>query len=264
MTKRLIVNADDYGFTPAVSAGIRKAHLNGIVTTTTAMMNSPSAKDDLHKLAQESPTLRAGVHLVLTAGRPVHPASKVPSLVRSDGTFRSYNELRQDLAQLDPPQLHDEWRAQIERFLETGLVIDHIDSHHHVSYWSEATFEVMLSLAEEFHVPIRCPLSSASEPDSDDEYIYKLLAKHSVRRPERMIDAFYNETATYETMTHILDTLPEGISEVMSHPGFIDDALRASDSYTDPRLRELEILTSDRIKALIKSYQIELITFSQM
>ncbi|MEK7278341.1 MAG: ChbG/HpnK family deacetylase, partial [Chloroflexota bacterium] len=87
MTKQLIVNADDYGRTPSVSGGIRHAHLRGVVTTTTAMMNMPSVENDIRLALEECPNLCLGVHLVLTAGRPVLPPERVPSLAASDGGF---------------------------------------------------------------------------------------------------------------------------------------------------------------------------------
>ncbi|HCS39550.1 MAG TPA: hypothetical protein DIW44_08195 [Anaerolineaceae bacterium] len=81
MSKRLIVNADDYGHTHGVSQGIRLAHLRGIVTSTTAMMNYRGAEDDLRKATHECPRLGLGLHLVLTSGNPVLPVEKVPDLV---------------------------------------------------------------------------------------------------------------------------------------------------------------------------------------
>ena len=77
--KRLIVNADDYGRTRGVSAGIREAHLHGIVTSTTAMMNFPGVQADLARACDDCPQLGLGVHLVLTAGRPLRPAENVPT-----------------------------------------------------------------------------------------------------------------------------------------------------------------------------------------
>jgi predicted glycoside hydrolase/deacetylase ChbG (UPF0249 family) len=68
--KRLIINADDFGLTPGVTRGILDAHLNGVVTSTSAMMNSPHIADSL-AAAQDAPKLGMGVHLVLTWGKPM-------------------------------------------------------------------------------------------------------------------------------------------------------------------------------------------------
>ena len=114
MTKRLIVNADDYGLTPGVSRGIREGHLKGIVTTATAMMNMPSVEEDLRIAARECPGLGLGVHLVLTAGEPLRHATG-SSFRRPDGRFYSIGEISRSntfFDQIDVSDLEDEWRAQ--------------------------------------------------------------------------------------------------------------------------------------------------------
>ena len=78
MTKRLIVNADDFGRTHQVSDGILSAHCDGIVTSTTVMMSMPGAARDLTRALAEAPKLGLGVHLVFTAGRPLLPPEWVP------------------------------------------------------------------------------------------------------------------------------------------------------------------------------------------
>ncbi|MBA3075615.1 MAG: ChbG/HpnK family deacetylase [Anaerolineae bacterium] len=101
MSKRLIVNADDYGHTRGVSQGIRLAHLRGIVTSTTAMMNYPGAVDDLRMAVKECPRLGLGLHLVLTSGRPVLPAEKVPDLVNLEGKFYKYGPFIERMNQIN-------------------------------------------------------------------------------------------------------------------------------------------------------------------
>ncbi len=71
MAIRLIVNADDYGRSVNVSRGIRDAYLRGILSSTTCMMNMPSVVDDIKMALSETSGLGMGVHLVLTAGRPL-------------------------------------------------------------------------------------------------------------------------------------------------------------------------------------------------
>ena len=94
VTKRLIVNADDYGHSPGICLGIREAHLEGIVTSTTAMMNRPLAPAELTVAARTCPNLGVGVHLVLTAGKPVLAAEKVASLGRQPGQVSKIDRIR--------------------------------------------------------------------------------------------------------------------------------------------------------------------------
>ena len=185
MSARLIINADDYGRTAEISRGIRHAHLHGIVTSTTCLMNMPTVVDDIKIALKETPSLGMGVHLVLTAGKPVLPQKK--SLVGPDGFFLKREVFfggHQGLnhgnskRQLNIDEVKAEWRAQIEAFITAaGKLPTHLDSHHHSSYASVDLFTAMLELAKEYHLPIRLPLAhnvdlfEISEDDEENEDI---------------------------------------------------------------------------------------------
>ena len=85
--KRLIVNSDDYGRTPEISRGIREAHLQGVVTSTTCMMNIPTTAEDIAVALRETPALGLGVHLVLTMGKPISTPDTVASITNENGYF---------------------------------------------------------------------------------------------------------------------------------------------------------------------------------
>jgi predicted glycoside hydrolase/deacetylase ChbG (UPF0249 family) len=71
-----------------------------------------------------------------------------------------------------------------------------------------------------------------------------LTAASDVPHPDHFEAGFYGETATLDSLCSILDALPEGVTEVMSHPGLPDEALTATSSYNRQRGQELEALTS--------------------
>src|SRR5512133_2836973 len=130
--KRLIINSDDYGRSSDISRGIREAHLQGVVTSTTCMMNIHTTADDIKIALQETPKLGLGVHLVLTTGRPLSAPESIPSLVDENGSFFKLRPLLDRLPNLNVEEVKKEWRAQIERFLQVaGRVPTHLDSHHH-------------------------------------------------------------------------------------------------------------------------------------
>lgn len=272
--RRLIVNADDYGRTRGVSRGIRQAHRRGIVTTTTAMMNMPGVQDDLRQAHRACPRMGLGVHLVLTAGCPLRPPDRVPSLVTRAGDFPDVKDLPALFGRLNARDLRDEWRAQIETFLEIGLPLDHLDSHHHASYLSEAVLEVMLALAEEYAAPIRHPFGPSAmhsplvkEMDqalvaSIRGFAPRLLAAHPVKHPHDMIASFFGPGATLDNLAQILERLPRGDSELMCHPGYADAELRAGSGYNLQREQELAALTDGRVRAVVQRRDIELITFA--
>ncbi len=274
--KRLIVNSDDYGRTRGVSAGIREAHLHGIVTSTTAMMNFPGVQADLARARDDCPQLGLGVHLVLTAGRPLRPAENVPTLVYQSGEFLHANDLSARFAQIDTHELRDEWGTQIEAYLATGHTLDHLDSHHHASYLHEKVFEVMLQLAQEYGIPIRHPFGpsawdspfvQALDPTmvmNIREFVPRLLQQYPVPHPDDMLTSFFGSSATLEHLMILLDGLPEGTHELMCHSGYADDELSSGSSYAVEREWELSVLTDASLSDVIKTRELRLISFAQM
>jgi predicted glycoside hydrolase/deacetylase ChbG (UPF0249 family) len=260
--KTLILNADDYGRTPSISKGIRQAHLQGLVSTTTAMMNYYStAQDDLRVALTECPKLGLGVHLTLTSGSPVLPAAQLPTLTNPDGSFFKLNQLGENFTKVNPAELKAEWRAQIEKFLETGATIDHLDSHHHTSYYTEIGFGIMLDLASEYGAPVRRPRALA-HPDNDRlEFTERILRERGTWCPSNFVTDFYDEGATLDNLLNVLKTLPEGVTEIMSHPGYVDEEILRESSYNRQRERELAVLTDPQARAALDANGIKLATF---
>ncbi len=270
MTSRLIVNADDYGRTAQVCHGIRAAHLGGIVTSTTAMMNLPGVEEELRLAMQRTPDLGLGVHLVLTSGRPVLPPERIPSLVDADGAFLRPGPFAGRLALIDPAEARLEWRAQIEKFRHaSGGEPTHLDSHHHSSYFSEALFRVMLELAGEYGLPVRMPLAANVAADFPDEtvaavhdFFPRLVDEFRPTMPENFISAFYDAGATKPDLLAMIATLPDGTTEIMTHPGHCTDELLQVTTYSRQRQVELEILTDPEVVGLVRRNGIELISFA--
>ena len=257
--KQLIVNADDYGVTRNVSLGIREAHQKGIVTTTTAIMTAPHIYEELELALELCPLLEIGVHLVLTFGKPIRPTSEVPSLVGSDGKFPDYGEVA--VSEINLGQVHDEWTAQIDRFLETGIHLSHLDSHHHISYLLEDIFEIMLRLASEYSVPVRFPPESNYVENYDP---LGLLDSYKVGHPDRTITSFHRPTTTRKHMIEILQSLVPGTSEIMCHPGYSDKELEEMDSYSKVREQELAVLKNPSVLSEIDESEVKLVTFSAL
>jgi predicted glycoside hydrolase/deacetylase ChbG (UPF0249 family) len=133
---RLVVNADDFGLSPAISRGILRAHRDGIVTSASLLGNCddlPSAR----ALLAEAPQLGVGVHLALCGGRPVAAADSVRSLLGPDGAFGSRG---QDFiaawmkGRIVPAEVERELDAQVARVREAGIAVDHLDTHHHLGF----------------------------------------------------------------------------------------------------------------------------------
>ncbi|MGE5559482.1 MAG: carbohydrate deacetylase [Chloroflexota bacterium] len=273
--RRLIVNADDFGLSPAVTGGIIEAHRNGIVTSTTMMVNFPTA-DHAAALALESPNLGVGVHLNVTSGPPVLRPEEVPSLVGPSGRFRrDYYSLRY---RVDADELRREWRAQIEKFLALGLRPTHIDSHHHVHHLPPF-LAVAMELAREYGIG-RIRLVHQQDlrggfSINPTELLYRryarraetALAEADLRTPDRVLGcavAAGEPALTVDRLITWLRNLSDGTSELMCHPGYVDQDLRYRSSLLEHRVRELEALTDPAVKAAVAANGIELVTYSAL
>jgi chitin disaccharide deacetylase len=260
--KTLIINADDYGRTADISRGIRHSHLNGIVTTTTTMMNYATAQDDLKIAMEQCPKLGLGVHLTLTSGNPVLPGSQIPTLTNPDGSFFKLNQLGENFVKVNPNELKAEWRAQIEKFLATGATIDHIDSHHHTSYYTEPGFAIMLDLANEYGAPVRRPRAMGTEATDRLEFTERLITEKGTWCPQNFIVSFYDEGATLANLISIINNVSDGlVTEVMSHPGYVDEDILTTSSYNRQREGEIAALTDPKAREAIAANNITLATF---
>ncbi len=280
MTKRLIVNADDFGRTPGVTEGILRAHREGIVTSTTALMNMPGAASGLMRAKEDCPRLGLGVHLVFTSGRPLLPGEWVGSLVDAHGYFLSQEAILADPERLDLGELKSELKAQIKTFHNAvGRPPDHLDAHHFVHILPRF-FEVYLELVKEAGVPTRLPfprnekelaqssLELGMPPDQLRAIIradWALLEKYPARSTDHYIMSFFGEEAvTLTHLLHILDGLNDGSTELMTHPGLADEMLRQQSSYNVQREKELGLLCHPTIKQHIADLGVQLITFANL
>jgi len=146
----LIVNADDYGLTPAVSRAILQAHRDGIVTSTSALALAPGFATSAPAL-RDTPGIGVGAHLAAVGeDPPLLSAREVPTLV--DGRGRLASSWRVFLpkvaaGRIDPEDVRREFTAQVDCLRDAGLVLDHVDTHQHVHLWP-AVGSVVLDVAE--------------------------------------------------------------------------------------------------------------------
>ena len=279
MPRYLIVNADDFGRSPGVNRGIIKAYREGIVSSTSVMTNQPYF-EEAASLLRDHPSLGAGVHLVFTAWKPVLPPEKIPSLVDEKGFFLPQEALLAQPGRVDRRELRAEFLAQIERFCQiVGREPDHLDCHH-FAHLHPHFFSVYLDVAEETGLPIRWPFPAPEEVErllattplkglsSEQarklmETDYQLLGSRPIPKPDRFIGSFFGEDALgLEHLLGILESIGEGVTELLTHPGFVDEELLASSGYARPREKELELLCHPQVKERVKERGIELVTFN--
>lgn len=253
---RLIVNADDFGYSPGQNYGVIDAFQRGIVRSASLMAQGIAA-GQAAELARANPGLGVGVHLVLDFGRPVSPPGDVPTLVDDEGKFLRFDinqPLRHDLAEVER-----EWRAQIRRVLDLGLEPTHLDGHHHV-HMHPQLWPVTRALAREFDLPIRA-MPRGWEAGA------AYAGRAEIRHPQVCLVDFYGDGVREEFFTEFFVNYPDlrdKTVEVMSHPAYVDDFILANSSYNFPRVRELQVLTSPRVLAWVEQNGVELINYRQL
>jgi predicted glycoside hydrolase/deacetylase ChbG (UPF0249 family) len=248
--KRLIVNADDFGRTPGVNAGVLEAHLRGIVTSATTMVLEPAAASGIREAGERAPGLSLGLHFALTGGGPPASAPRDVPHLAPGGVFRRH---REELPETLPAEeIAVELSAQIAVFERVaGRAPTHLDSHHHVAL-HPSVGPVFAAEAGKRSLPVRAASEDAR----------RALRAAGVRTPDCFVDAFYAAGATLETLARILEELADGTTELMCHPGRPDAALRAGSSYADEREREIGVLCDPALPAILERRGIRLIAFS--
>jgi predicted glycoside hydrolase/deacetylase ChbG (UPF0249 family) len=266
----LIVNADDFGLTEGVSRGIIQAHWEGVVTSTTFMTNFPWAPQ-MAPLLDEAPDLGVGIHLNLTTGRPLLPAAQVPSLVTKEGDF--CKALLHLVARVDPADVEREWAAQIERGIELlGRRPTHLDTHRYLQGYP-AFAEVMIRLAKRYTIPAVRNLYPGPQlrpagrlgslnPANFlvDRYILRssqAVTASGLGCPRAILVGDFDR----ELLLSRLARLEEGVTELVCHPGVVDQQLRSITSLVEQRAVELGALTDPRVRAFIAERGIELVHF---
>ena len=278
ISKYLIVNADDLGLSPGVNRGILETAQRGVVSSTTAMVNMPDAEAGIDLIQTQAPHIGLGLHLNLTHGRPVLEAAEVPSLVRSKGQFVGVSRGLASQRRWRPEEVRAELSAQLERFVTlAGTLPDHLDSHQMIGSLSAVCRAVMLDLAETYDLPVRRGGRSAFRGLEQEvarrlyptqTWVPPLLGSFPWERyaatydrtplePDHFEIGFFDRTASAETLLRILDELGEGVSELVCHPGYLDEA---ADGY---RGREVELaaLTDPRVVERSRRSDVKLVTF---
>ena len=286
--RNLIVNADDLAWAEGVNRGIAEAHRNGIVTSTTILANGTAFASAV-ELVKATPSIGVGVHLNLSDGKPVSPPETVPSIVNDRGEFKGGPEallLRVARRNLQLNEVEIEWERQIQKVVNAGIQPTHLDGHKHV-HMLPGMFEIVLRLAKRNNIAavrishegssLRAALSSGEKQNIPlvmkqgvQARVLKLLARDArtlaeaagIASTDYFCGIAQTGELTIEGMKCLLQNLPEGTTEMMCHPGFMDKELGESATrLQDSRELEVDILTSTDIRNLVASQGIRLIDY---
>lgn len=236
MERVLIVNADDFGLSKGQNYGIIEACKNGLVTSTTALVNG-AAISHAAQLSRCVPELGVGMHFVLTLGEPL---SAMPGLTR-EGRLGKWIWQMAEEGSLPLEEIAHELACQYRRFIALfGCEPTHIDSHHHV-HMIAPIYPIVAAFARENGVALRIDRQLAQRDG---------LAQDAARSSEGFTSEFYGDAISEALFLQTLDASlqrEETSLEVMCHPAFVDNTIMGS-AYCYPRLTELEVLTSASLK----------------
>ena len=278
--KRLIVNADDFGLSPEVNAGILRAHREGILRSASLMVAEPVARAAAD-IARDNPALDVGLHAVVCRGRSILDSSRLGAALRAPGEFIDSPVgagMRYFFDRSLRTAMTDELRAQVDRHLELVGYLNHIDGH--LNFHVHPLFaDILVDLAVEYKVPcIRLPRERVMttlrlRQDNAarklvESVIFRMLSRRTSRMMDRRgltsTDALFglhqSGQLTEDYVVGILDRIRDGTTELYFHPA-------ADIGGTPPAAEaqlEVEILTSPRVLDALARNHIELITFADL
>lgn len=231
-------------------------------------------------MALSTPTLGVGLHLNIVRGTPLSAPDKVPLLTGADGRFRSFR-----LARLSPAfltQAEREYRRQFEKFLAAGPRPTHIDFEKHHA-WQAPLYSLACRLAAEYGVtavrnlrePVAWAIRAMGWPGAGKAAMAAMLrcgislglAKPAgIARPARLLGQAHIGAMDESAWLKLLEKLPSGISEVMTHPGeregsTSDNGPMGASWMDDARERELTALVSPRVGEAVRRRSIRLLAF---
>jgi chitin disaccharide deacetylase len=285
--RRLIINADDFGFTSGVNRAIVKAHTDGVVTSATLMANGPAFCEAV-TLAKQLPNLSVGCHVVLIDGRPVLPAAKLPSLTQVE-RFRDNLKTfagRALMRQFDEGEIIAEATAQIRKVQTAELSVSHLDTHKHTHIFPKVFRPVLRAAAEcgirgirnPFGPRLPLPLNQLlKRPNLWTGWaemralgtlsgkFRKAVQRAGLITPDGTLGIEVTGTLDEMLFTVIATDLPEGTWEFVCHPGYNDSDLQSAKTrLRESREIELRVLTLPRAREILATQGVELISYRDL
>jgi predicted glycoside hydrolase/deacetylase ChbG (UPF0249 family) len=286
--RKLIINADDFGYNKEITDGIIESHLHGVVTSTTAMANMGGI-EYAATLRKNVPNLSIGIHFNLTQGKPVSAPDRVYSLVNREGNFYSFGELfkRTMMGKVKLSEVKLELSNQIEKLRGLGFELSHWDSHHH-STWIPVIFPVACNIAKKYSITAMrvyrvyrfdnvdslsgIKKSQVQRLSARIYYnlgfwmtrnYYKFKTPDYLLLPSRLSSKFEGESYL-ECWIRGLAYAPEGISEFFVHPGFYQEDPSDKPLMRIQRQKELEALTDPSLREAIEKAGVEIVSFREL
>jgi predicted glycoside hydrolase/deacetylase ChbG (UPF0249 family) len=254
----LIVNGDDVGMCHTANLATIEALEQGVMTSSTILVPCPWFLE-IANYAKEHPDKDFGVHLCQTSEwrvyrwGPVAPRSEVPRLIDPEGYF--WHETPQVYASATPDDAYREAKAQIQKALDAGVDVTHLDSHMGVMQYRPDYLEKYLQLAVDFDLPVRMASQTAFEKGGQANWRPKFAAKGILFTDDFVYDEVHYgkpEEVKPAWMKRLAELKP-GVTELFIHAGKPTDELKAITGSWAIRSAEFETFAHDpEIRALLE------------
>ncbi len=277
---RLIVNADDFGLTSGVNRAIAELHRAGVLTSATLMANAAATAEAV-ALAHATPTLGVGCHVVLVDGASALAPHQIPSLTsaRTGLLHRTLGAFLQRLLtnRIHSSEIEAEACAQIAQLQSKGLRLTHIDTHKH-THMFPGVLRPLLRAARACGLrvvrnPFEPAWSERATPGAPwmrrtqvmllrrlGPAFRSIVAEEGFATTDGSIGVLATGTLDAGTLSSLVAALPEGIFELVTHPGYNDaDLARAHTRLLGSRENEQRAL-----HVLQQFPQIELVSFAAL
>lgn len=248
--KRLLIRADDLGFSEGTNYGIEKAVRHGVIRSVGLMPNMLAARHGFELIRDLD--VCVGQHTNICVGRPLTDPAKIPSITQPNGEFRSsrdYRTAQEDFVVLDEVVLEIE--AQYQRFVAlTGRQPSYFEGHAVAS----ANFFKGLEIVAERHGLDYLALSLGPAPI--------LFGKAQLYFH---MDSMKPDYDPFASLKHCVEHAHEDAVEMfVCHPGYLDAYILEKSSLTIPRALEAAMCSAPETRTYLQAQQVELVTYDDL
>lgn len=266
----LIVHADDLGLAQSVNGASIEAFKNGGITSGSLMVPCPWTPD-FARYYRDHPGLDVGIHITLNAEwkyyrwNGVLPDTEIPSLLDEAGYLHA--SVEQVARHADPAEVEKEVRAQIERALELGIRPTHLDTHMGSIGAKPEFYQIYLKMGREYKLPVLLPRYSIQQlPDEQRDAITDEMV---------LVDGIFmmnrdpGASAWADAYESMIKLMKPGLNQLIVHLAHDNEEMQAI-TFDHPdfgaawRQRDLDFVSGDAFRDMLKRYDIQLVTWKQI
>lgn len=220
---KIIVNADDYGYSSSINSAISSSFSKGIISQTTIMVNMPAVEEAITISKQQGFFNRVGLHLNLTEGYPLTESIKNNEyFTNSQGEFNASLtncvKYRFYIPRKQKKCICEEINAQMKKYNDIGFSLLHLDSHHHIHNNISILF-ILLKLAKKHGFKsIRICRNMGINNISIIKRFYKFLIN-------QIIKFLFNTVNYFGSYSDYKTSINKGNIEIMVHPDILDSEI---------------------------------------